>query len=34
VGVLRFEIGTGELAPDTRFQPHGHTVVINVGGVV
>ena len=34
VGVLRFEIGTGELAPDTRFQPHGHTVVINVVGVV
>jgi hypothetical protein len=31
---LRFEIGTGELAPDTRFQPHGHTVVINVAGVV
>ncbi|WP_432894023.1 hypothetical protein ACQPYH_21490 [Kribbella sp. CA-245084] len=33
-GSLRFEIGTGELAPDTRFQPHGHTVVINVTGVV
>lgn len=31
---LRFEIGTGELAPDTRFQPHGHTVIINVAGVV
>jgi hypothetical protein len=31
---LRFEIGTGELAPDARFQPHGHTVVINVLGVV
>ena len=27
---LRFEIGTGELAPDTRFLPHGHAVVINV----
>jgi hypothetical protein len=27
---LRFEIGTGELAPDTRFIPHGHAVVINV----
>ncbi|MEU4194373.1 hypothetical protein AB0E69_20925 [Kribbella sp. NPDC026611] len=31
---LRFEIGTGELAPDTRFHPHGHTVVINVTGAV
>jgi hypothetical protein len=27
---LRFEIGTGELAPDTRFLPHGHALVINV----
>lgn len=34
VGRLRFEIGTGELAPDARFQSHGHTVVINVAGVV
>jgi hypothetical protein len=31
---LRFEVGTGELAPDTRFAPHGHTVVINVAGVL
>lgn len=31
-GRLRFEIGTGELAPDTRFQSHGHTVVIDVAG--
>jgi hypothetical protein len=29
---LRFEVGTGELAPDSRFQSHGHTVVINVTG--
>ena len=29
---LRYEIGTGELAPDTRFAPHGHALVINVGG--
>jgi hypothetical protein len=27
---LRFEVGTGELAPDTRFDPHGHVVMINV----
>jgi hypothetical protein len=27
---LRFEIGTGELAPDTRFLPHGHVVVVDV----
>jgi len=31
---LRFEAGTGELAPDTRFAPHGHVVVINVAGVL
>jgi hypothetical protein len=30
---LWFEVGTGELAPDTRFDPHGHAVVINVHGV-
>jgi hypothetical protein len=30
---LQFEVGTGELAPDTRFAPHGHVVVINVAGV-
>jgi hypothetical protein len=29
-GTLRFEIGTGELADDTRFLPHGHAVVINL----
>ena len=27
--MLRFEVGTGELA-DSRFAPHGHVVVINV----
>jgi hypothetical protein len=27
---VRFEIGTGELAPETRFLPHGHAVIINV----
>jgi hypothetical protein len=31
---LRFEVGTGELAPDSRFAPHGHLVVINVAGVL
>jgi hypothetical protein len=31
---LRFEVGTGELAPDARFEPHGHVVVINVAGVL
>jgi hypothetical protein len=30
---LWFEVGTGELASDTRFHPHGHAVVINVAGV-
>lgn len=30
---LWFEVGTGELAPDTRSHPHGHAVVINVRGV-
>lgn len=30
---LRFEVGTGELAPDARFAPHGHRVVIDVVGV-
>jgi hypothetical protein len=33
-GSLRFEVGTGELAPDSRFAPHGHVVVINVAGVL
>jgi hypothetical protein len=31
---LRFEIGTGELAPDTHFDPHGHVVLIDVTGVL
>jgi hypothetical protein len=31
---LRFEVGTGELAPDARFAPHGHLVIINVTGVL
>jgi hypothetical protein len=31
---LQFEVGTGELAPDTRFAPHGHVVIINVAGVL
>lgn len=30
---LRFEVGTGELASDARFHPHGHAVVINVTGL-
>lgn len=29
---LRFEVGTGELAPDSQFAPHGHAVVIEVTG--
>lgn len=31
---LQFEVGTGELAPDASFEPHGHVVVINVAGVL
>jgi hypothetical protein len=31
---LQFEVGTGELAPETRFDPHGHVVLINVIGVL
>ena len=31
---LRFEVGTGELAPDAKFAPHGHVVVIDVAGVL
>ena len=27
---LQFEVGTGELAPDARFEPHGHVVLINI----
>jgi len=30
---LRFEVGPGELAPDTRFAPHAHVVVIDVAGL-
>jgi hypothetical protein len=30
---LQFEVGTGELAPDARFTPHGHVVLINLTGV-
>jgi hypothetical protein len=26
----RFEVGTGELRPDSRFLPHGHVVVLDV----
>jgi hypothetical protein len=31
---LQFEVGTGELAPETRFEPHGHVVVINVAAIL
>jgi hypothetical protein len=31
---LRFEVGTGELASESRFAPHGHVVVIDVAGVL
>lgn len=31
---LQFEVGTGELAPDAGFEPHGHLVLINVDGVL
>jgi hypothetical protein len=31
---LRFEVGTGELAPDAKFAPHGHMVLIDVAGVL
>jgi hypothetical protein len=31
---LRFEVGTGELAPDGKFAPHGHVLVIDVAGVL
>jgi hypothetical protein len=30
---LRFEVGTGELVPDARFDPHGHVVMINLTDV-
>lgn len=32
--VLQFEVGTGEIAPDAAFDPHGHVVVISVDGAV
>jgi hypothetical protein len=31
---LQFEVGTGELASDARFEPHGHVVVINLTGLI
>lgn len=31
---LQFEVGTGELAPDSTFASHGHVVVINVSGAL
>ena len=31
---LQFEVGTGELTPDARYDPHRHVVVINVAGVL
>jgi hypothetical protein len=31
--VLRFEIGTGELADGAAFDPHGHVVMVTVAGV-
>ena len=30
VTLLRFEVGTGELAADTSFAPHGHVLVLNI----
>jgi hypothetical protein len=30
---LVFEVGTGELARDAMFAPHGHLVLLNVRGV-
>jgi hypothetical protein len=30
---LQFEVGTGELAPDARFDPHGHVLLINIAGL-
>jgi hypothetical protein len=32
--VLQFELGTGEVGADIAFAPHGHTVLINVLGVI
>jgi len=33
-GPLRFEVGTGMLAPDTAYAPHGHVVYFDVYGVL
>jgi hypothetical protein len=30
----QFEVGTGELVPDARFDPRGHVVLINAAGVL
>ena len=30
---LQFQVRTGELAPEARFEPHGHVVLINVAGL-
>jgi hypothetical protein len=30
---MSFEVGTGELAPEARFVPHGHIVLMHVTGV-
>jgi hypothetical protein len=32
--MLQFEVGTGELAPEAGFAPHGHVVLITVTGVL
>jgi hypothetical protein len=34
VPTLMFQVGTGEIASDARFEPHGHVVVINLTGVL
>ena len=31
---LQFEVGTGELGPDSRFDPHGHVMIIKVTGLL
>lgn len=31
---LQFDVGTGELGSDARFEPHGHVVLINVTAVL
>jgi hypothetical protein len=32
--VLQFEVGTGEVGEEIAFAPHGHTVLIDVFGVI